>query len=133
MHQPWVVLKFGGTSVSSRRQLAQHLAVLKERIAGGQRPVVVHSALSGVTDRLEALLGAALRAAGTRRRLEAAREVHRELARDLGIVPDERFETFSSAAAAGRCAPAASRHISDHRARVMARGELLATSLGAAI
>ena len=57
---PWVVLKFGGTSVSSVANWRNIAGVVEERRRAGLRPVVVHSALSGVTDRLESLLAAAL-------------------------------------------------------------------------
>ncbi len=53
---PWVVLKFGGTSVSSVANWRNITRVLRARLGQGLRPVVVHSALSGITDRLEALL-----------------------------------------------------------------------------
>ena len=56
----WVVLKFGGTSVSSVTNWKNVAVVLQERLAEGLRPVVVHSALSGITDRLEQLLTLAL-------------------------------------------------------------------------
>jgi hypothetical protein len=49
----WVVLKFGGTSVSSVSNWKNIAAVIRERLAEGLHPVVVHSALSGITDRLE--------------------------------------------------------------------------------
>jgi diaminopimelate decarboxylase/aspartate kinase len=53
---PWVVLKFGGTSVSSASNWHNIAGVLRQRIDEGLRPAVVHSALSGITDRLESLL-----------------------------------------------------------------------------
>ena len=56
----WVVLKFGGTSVSSASNWHNIAGVLRERMAAGLRPAVVHSALSGITDKLESLLGAAI-------------------------------------------------------------------------
>ena len=56
----WVVLKFGGTSVSSVANWHNIAGVLRDRMAANFRPVVVHSAMSGVTDRLEALLAAAI-------------------------------------------------------------------------
>jgi len=43
------VLKFGGTSVSSAANWHNISRVLRERMAAGFRPVVVHSALSGIT------------------------------------------------------------------------------------
>ena len=130
-NQPWVVLKFGGSSVSSASNWHNIVGVLKERLAAGVRPVVVHSALSGITDRLESLLAAA--AAGTHTNVLAEIEtVHRNLANALSIVPDERFETFITHLRDLAAGAAGSRIISDRlRARVMAMGELLATSLGA--
>ncbi len=129
--KPWVVLKFGGTSVSSASNWHNILGVLRERIAADQCPVVVHSALSGVTDRLEALLAAA--AAGTHTSvLGEIEKKHRDLAGALSVVPDERFEGFLAHLRDLAAGAAASRQISDRlRARVMAMGELLATSLGA--
>jgi len=49
----FVVLKFGGTSVSSVPNWKNIAAVLRDRMAEGLTPVIVHSALSGITDRLE--------------------------------------------------------------------------------
>ena len=42
---PWVVLKFGGTSVSSAESWATIAEILRNRLAEGLKPVVVHSAL----------------------------------------------------------------------------------------
>jgi diaminopimelate decarboxylase/aspartate kinase len=127
-HQGWVVLKFGGTSVSNAVNWHHIAAVLAERIAAGLHPVVVHSALSGITDRLEGLLAAdATRRIELLGRIESA---HRELAVSLGVEPGSRFESFLQelrelAAALTPAAPSAA-----IRARVMAMGELLATTLG---
>ena len=49
-HSPWVVLKFGGTSVSSVTNWQNIARVVQARLANGLRPVIVHSALSGITD-----------------------------------------------------------------------------------
>src|SRR5258708_5111559 len=56
----WIVLKFGGTSVSSLGNWRNIAGVVRERGAQAARVLVVHSALSGITDRLEKLLAAAL-------------------------------------------------------------------------
>src|SRR5665213_627987 len=56
----WVVLKFGGTSVSNLANWRNIAAVVRSRLAAGTRVLVVHSAISGITDRLETLLAAAL-------------------------------------------------------------------------
>ncbi len=127
----WVVLKFGGSSVSHAALWHNIVGVLRERLAAGLRPVVVHSALSGVTDRLEALLPAAL--AGEHTPVLAAIEtLHRDLAQALSVAPGAQFEAFFgelSQIAATLAGPA---QLDDGmRARVMAMGELLATALGA--
>ncbi len=56
----WVVLKFGGTSISTATNWHNIVRVLRARLGEGLRPVVVHSAISGITDRLEALLAKAM-------------------------------------------------------------------------
>ena len=129
--QPWVVLKFGGTSVSSAGNWHNIAGVVKERIASGLRPVIVHSALTGITDRLESLLAAAL--CGTHLSVfEQIDARHRDLARSLSIVPGEQFERFMLELRQMADALAGSRALGDGlRARVMAMGELLATTLGA--
>src|ERR1700676_4626217 len=91
--QAWVVLKFGGTSVSSAANWHNIAQVLRARIAEHFRPGVVHSALSGITDRLESLLSAALTSAPAPV-LEHIEAAHRDLAARLGVVPDPRFEDF---------------------------------------
>jgi bifunctional diaminopimelate decarboxylase / aspartate kinase len=129
--QAWLVLKFGGTSVSSAANWHNIAKILKSRIADQFRPVIVHSALSGVTDRLELLLTAA----HTHTHMAVLDDIevrHRRLAEQLNVVPNQHFEellrelrelTYQSAGLPG---------IDDAvRARVLAMGELLATTLGA--
>ncbi len=48
----WVVLKFGGTSVSSAKKWLSILHVVKTRVAEGHQVVLVHSAAQGITDLL---------------------------------------------------------------------------------
>ena len=131
-HPAWVVLKFGGTSVSRASNWHNIVAVLRDRLAAGTRPVVVHSALSGITDRLEALLPAAV--AGRHAPVLAGiGTLHRELAQSLGVTPGALFEAFFSELSAIADALHRSGHVSDRdRARAMSMGELLATSLGEA-
>jgi diaminopimelate decarboxylase/aspartate kinase len=129
---PWVVLKFGGTSVSSVANWRNIAGVVEERRRAGLRPVVVHSALSGVTDRLESLLAAALagKQAGA---LDGIETAHRSLADQLAITPGAPFESFLAELRRIADSLAENRELSDRvRARVMAMGELLATTLGVA-
>lgn len=128
----WVVLKFGGTSVSSVINWKSVAEVIKSRLAQGLRPVVVHSALSGITDRLEQLLERAL--AGDWEPVMAQIEQrHRDLARDLGVgeLPEleHRFTELRRTASGIHLIGEVSDRL---RARVMANGELMSTRLGEA-
>ena len=126
----WVVLKFGGTSVSSVANWHNIAAVLRARIAAGMRPVVVHSALSGITDRLDSLLTAAVQG-GHAAVIDAIERTHRELAEGLGVEPGSRFEAFMNDLRREVQHAAGAQVIEDAlRARVMAMGELLSTTLG---
>lgn len=129
--QGWVVLKFGGTSVSSASNWRNIVGVVRERSAAGLHPVIVHSALSGVTDRLEALLVAAT-AGKTVELLAALDRNHRQLAHELEIEPGATYERFFEDLTR-LLAEVSDRAIVTHRARAraMAAGELLATALGA--
>ena len=125
------MLKFGGTSVSSAANWHSIASVVRARLAGALRPVIVHSALSGITDRLESLLSAGVAATqqGILAHIDAK---HRALARDLGIELSSRYESFMRELR--ELAQSAQRggEIGDGlRAQVMSMGELLATSLGA--
>jgi diaminopimelate decarboxylase/aspartate kinase len=130
-NRTWVVLKFGGTSVSSVANWHNIADIVRARLAASFRPVIVHSALSGITDRVELLLAAAV--SGTHAPvLEQIDAKHRDLARALGIVPSPLFDGFMEELRHMTDAAARSREVSDGlRARVMAMGELLATTLGA--
>lgn len=130
---PWIVLKFGGTSVSSEPNWRYISEIVQQRHRDGARVLIVHSALSGVTDRLEKLLEAALRGEHAAPLL-ALRARHAELARSLGIASecekalapwfDELSHLIDSIALIRELTEKA-------RARVMAMGELLATEIGA--
>ena len=129
--EDWVVLKFGGTSVSSAANWHNIAAVLRERIAGNLRPLVVHSAMAGMTDRLEALLSAALGGAHASA-LDQIEFGHRNLAQQLSIVPSVQFQGLIDDLRRMALGIAETRELSDRtRAQVLAMGELLATSLGA--
>ncbi|MBV8342728.1 MAG: bifunctional aspartate kinase/diaminopimelate decarboxylase, partial [Gammaproteobacteria bacterium] len=127
----WIVLKFGGTSVSSLPNWTRIAEVAEARRARGARVLIVHSAASGVTDRLERLLEARSPAAAAAD-LAASEERDRQLARGLEVSPGEEFERHLS----GLRALAASLGVGGEppdrtRARVMAAGELLLTDIAA--
>ncbi|MBM4234371.1 MAG: bifunctional aspartate kinase/diaminopimelate decarboxylase, partial [Gammaproteobacteria bacterium] len=83
----WIVLKFGGTSVSSESNWRSIAATARERLDRGARILIVHSALSGVTDRLEKLLTLAPLGQHVEAS-QALREQHFELVRSLSIEAD---------------------------------------------
>ena len=86
---PWIVLKFGGTSVSTLANWHNIAHVVRKRLADGDRVLIVHSALSGITDRLENFLRAAL--AGTHTELLERSPLYREIV-EKGL-PDSVFLT----------------------------------------
>jgi diaminopimelate decarboxylase/aspartate kinase len=131
----WIVLKFGGTSVSSADNWRTIADVVRARLSQGYRPLVVHSALSGVTESIDTLASRAVE----RAHADILAEIdarHRGLAAELGLTPAET-------AAALDADTSELRELADGvalvaeltprtRARLLAFGERLATRLGAA-
>ena len=128
----WVVMKFGGTSVSSANNWARIAAILEARLDAGLRPVIVHSALKGVSNALERILEEAA-FTDTTAQLEAVRSQHMELAEALGLdgskLLADMLHELEQLVAGVRLVREVSVRV---RVRVMALGELMATTLGAA-
>jgi len=127
---PWVVLKFGGTSVSQRHRWDTIGRLARKRADGdGARVLVVVSALSGVTNELTAIADGAADGAA---RAEALVARHRDFAVALDLDPEDVLgarlaalqELLSDARAAARPL--------DWQAEVLGQGELLSSTLGAA-
>ena len=128
----WVVLKFGGTSVSSVSNWKNVAGVVKARLTEGLHPVIVHSALSGITDRLEQLLAKAL-TGEWEPVMDQIERRHLDLARDLGIHIDAELDRHFTDLRRSAEGIHLIGEVSDRlRARVMANGELMATRIGAA-
>jgi bifunctional diaminopimelate decarboxylase / aspartate kinase len=128
----WVVLKFGGTSVSTVANWQRIATQVQARLAAGDRVLVVHSALSGVSNRLEDLLAAALHDQHGAI-IEEIITRHRALASALGLgaaaMLDPYFQALRQLSAGIELIGEVSARV---HARIMACGELLATTLGAA-
>ena len=128
---PWVVLKFGGTSVSSLERWQAIAGVVRNRLDEGLKPLVVHSALQGVSNGLVEILDAASRGE-TSPRLEAIRQQHYELAAALEVdgaaLLEATLHELEQLVAGVRLIREVSVRV---RVRVMALGELMATRLGA--
>ncbi len=127
----WVVLKFGGSSVSSATNWQRIAELLRRRMHAGLKPVVVHSALKGVSDALENILDAAIRDNPTSQ-LQEIQEQHYALARDLDLdgpaLLDDTLHELEQLIAGVRLVREVSVRV---RVRIMALGELMATRLGA--
>jgi diaminopimelate decarboxylase/aspartate kinase len=125
----WIVLKFGGTSVSRRNRWDNIGRIAAGRMAEeGARVLVVVSALSGVTNALQAITDGADAAAGIDALVARHREFARELDLDPGTVLGERLAALRALATDVR----AVERTLDWQADVLAQGELLSSTLGAA-
>lgn len=126
-----IVAKFGGSSVSTPDRWQRIRAILNDALERGEHPLVVHSALSGVTDLLEQSLEAAP-SDGHHEALARIHERHDQLAAGLGLDPrpilhDDRAHLdrlLSGIALLGEAPPRI-------RAEVLSSGERMATRLGA--
>ena len=129
---PWVVMKFGGTSVSTKKNWQTIKMLAQNAMSGGNRVLVVHSALSQVSNRLERAIAAAIKNE-TGHMLDEISQVHIDLAAQLGvdgqslIAPSiQRLgKWLSGIEMVGEASPRI-------RASIMAEGEIMATALGAA-
>jgi bifunctional diaminopimelate decarboxylase / aspartate kinase len=130
--RPWIVLKFGGTSVSTPERWETIARIVERRMGEGLRPLVVCSALTGISNQLEALLDLAVEGRHEEE-LAAIRARHLELGAGLGVdapgLLREDFEELSRLALAASLLREAGPAL---KARVMAFGELMSTRLGAA-
>ncbi|MDJ0928135.1 MAG: bifunctional aspartate kinase/diaminopimelate decarboxylase [Gammaproteobacteria bacterium] len=128
----WCVMKFGGTSVASADRWETIRDLLRARQAAGLRPVVVHSALAGVSNLLEASLADAVNGGGEAERDDVVSR-HEELAAALGVADrdllHDAFAELDQLLAGIRLVREVSPRV---HARAMALGELMATQLGAA-
>jgi len=127
----WVVLKFGGTSVSSLANWRNIAQIVRTRLDSGARVLIVHSAVTGITDKLEKLIESAL--VGSQDEVfSAIQERHRRLAAELQIPVSAQRERQLEELGQISAGVALVGELSDRtRARVMAAGELMATDLGA--
>jgi diaminopimelate decarboxylase/aspartate kinase len=127
----WVVVKFGGTSVSSLANWRNIALVVKRRLEAGHRVLVVHSAISKITDGLEKLLAAAI-AGKPDEALKAIEERHRQLTTELGVAVSPQLQGYFDELRQMSSGIALVGELSDRtRARIMANGELMATEIGA--
>jgi diaminopimelate decarboxylase/aspartate kinase len=127
---PWIVMKFGGTSVATSARWRNILELAASRRAEGARVLIVVSALSGVTDALKHLGTQA----DPKHRADAARELSArhhallaEMALELPVALDTRLGELAALAYEG------SEVLGElpWQALIQAHGELLSSTLGA--
>jgi len=129
----WVVLKFGGTSVSSTERWQSIASILRERLEEGLRPIVVCSALSQVSNRLEALLKDAEEGHELVGPLEELHQVHLDLAGALGLDGEKLLGDQLRELERVLTGISLTRELTPRlQARVLSTGEVLSTRLGAA-
>ena len=125
----WIVIKLGGTSVSSRRNWDNALNAVREQLGIGKRVLLVQSAFAGITNAMEALLAARDTAAQGERLADIARR-HAAMAKELevdaaaALAPHlERLQRLATGALlTGEVTPRV-------RAEVLACGELMASTV----
>ncbi len=124
----WIVMKFGGTSVSKAEFWETIASQAQQRSTDGWHTLIVVSALSGVTDLLTRLA----KGCGKTEREEVLKDIegrHVTLFASLGLQPGDRFLS-----AWQHLLELAGQHSADpdasQQARILACGERLSSALG---
>ena len=128
----WIVMKFGGVSVAEPERWTTIARLVRAKLDAGKRVLVVHSALSGVSNALEALPDAALAGEGETA-LAAVMDRHRAFAAEAGLDADTHLSDLFAqlerlTAGVGLVGEASARV----RAEILSLGELMASRLGLA-
>ncbi|MCY7355837.1 MAG: bifunctional aspartate kinase/diaminopimelate decarboxylase, partial [Lysobacter sp.] len=126
----WIVLKFGGTSVSQRARW-DTIGRLAKQCAddNAARVLVVVSALSGVTNALQAIADGIGDIAPC---IDALIQRHHDFVQDLGLDSDTVLRDRIAALRALQSDARAQSRSLDWQAELLAQGELLSSTLGAA-
>jgi diaminopimelate decarboxylase/aspartate kinase len=131
-HAPrYVVLKFGGTSVAARPRWDNIVELVRARRREGLRVVVVVSALSGVTNALQAIIDAATRGEPLDDQAAALADRHLKFVDELGLPQAPLLNEWLARLAALCADPRRVGAQLPWQAEVLALGELMSSSLGA--
>ena len=130
MSQKWVVIKFGGTSVTGRQNWGSIQKIINRRRSEGFRVFIVCSALSKISDALEALAQKAARNEAWDEELASIEERHRSQAQELGVSLDCVSDFLGDLQRLSKGASLI-QEVSDKLwARILSAGELMSTRLG---
>ncbi|AKE52462.1 bifunctional aspartate kinase/diaminopimelate decarboxylase [Kangiella geojedonensis] len=125
----WHLLKFGGTSVSTRQNWNNIASIIKRKRAKGKSVFVVHSAVSAVSNRLEALIELAQQGEYHVAYKELV-DIHQNLLADMELPSDllaERYSYLKRLIDGIHLLGEVSDRV---RALVMSQGELWSTTIG---
>ena len=124
-----LITKFGGTSVSSRNTWEHITAITKKHLNNGVQPIIVCSALSQASNKLEKMIEAALLDEHHAIQADVATN-YLQLAEAMGVDPDliridlQQLQQWLTGIALLREAPAKT------QAQILSLGELMMTRLG---
>lgn len=130
--RPWVVAKFGGTSVSTRPRWETIRRIATEHHARGRNVLIVVSALSGITDLLKTIAEARSDEARCREAQIGIVEQHRALHADLKLPTRNALEGWLARLDQLIVDPRRAQAALAWQAEVFALGELMSSTLGAA-
>ncbi len=129
--RPWIVMKFGGTSVSSAECWSTICEQARLNLAGGKRVMIVVSALSGTTNLLTRLTeGCGTEESGGI--MSQLREKHLQLYDALGLKPSVGFENTWSGMRELLPVPGSALKPAQ-KAILLAQGELLSSLIGSEV
>lgn len=129
---PWVVLKFGGTSVSSREHWNTIDHIVRVHRTSGERVCLVCSAASGISCALEGLISAALYG-NYDEPLASIRNRHLALASELDLDGESLLKELLQELERLTYGASLTRDVGHPlRARILSMGELMLTALGTA-
>ncbi len=123
-------MKFGGTSVASLERWKTIAQVIGERRASGYRVLVVCSALSGVSNSLEALIANIERGDSVDEALAGLRDRHYAMCDEMSLPHDVVHPWLESLEQLVRGIELIGLLTDELRARIMSHGELLSTTIG---
>jgi diaminopimelate decarboxylase/aspartate kinase len=129
-NKKWIVLKFGGTSVSTRENWGTILRIIQERQKQGYSVCLVHSALNGISNLLNQLLHAR-EAKEALALIEKIKKQHLLFADDLDLDGAVLLKSWFEQLKKFVYEKGKGNRIKPRKeAELMAAGELMATTLG---
>ncbi|MFT3791887.1 MAG: bifunctional aspartate kinase/diaminopimelate decarboxylase [Rudaea sp.] len=128
----WVVLKFGGSSVSTRPRWDKIAAIAKDKRAQGKHVLIVVSALSGTTDKLKAICDGHADAGKCRTVADEIVARHRAMFAELELEDANGLDAWLAKLERLLADPRRADGALTWQAEVLALGEMMSSTLGAA-